>query len=345
MSLSVYTDDSAICPNDDVMQIICGFAGPEDIEYLPSQNALIAGAGFNLNNENGVIQLYDFDDKSITTIYELADGGELTAGWGSAQCPGPPAGFAPHGIHLSENQEGEIVLLVVNHTSREAIEWFQIVETDSEKIAAEWKGCVILDAELWVNDVAIIPGADGALVASHMMARSTAHTMFERVPNDKIRTGYVVKWTPELGWEKVPGTEGALPNGIQVSDDGLTVFNNQYLENKTVAVDIKTGKLLWSTDILGAPDNMSVTPDGKLLVASHLFSLKQIRDECLLIPGDHCPLEFALHYIDSANGNTELIFRSNKQPFGGATVAVEVGQHIYMGSADGTRVGKIDKPH
>lgn len=322
---------------------ICGFLAPEDLEVIPGGEALLVG-GFSLDNENGDLRVLHLADHEIDIVYspdraETEDSSE--SAWGDPSCPGPPEGFAAHGIHLSRNDRGSYTVLVVNHTSREAIEWFEL-GAEGKSSSAQWRGCVIIDEELWINDIAMLPG--GGFVGSHMMPRAIAGTLYDRKPNDQNATGYVVEWQPTSGWEKVPGTEGALPNGIQVSADGSVIYNNHYLANQVVATERATGQRLWAAPVEGAPDNMSITPDGKLLVALHRMSLRSIRDDCMLKKEPFCGLPFALAYIDPKDGRVNQIFESQGPPFGGTTVAVETGDAIYMGAFAGSRVGRIPAP-
>jgi len=43
------------------------------------------------------------------------------------------------------------------------VEWFQLARDVTGRLAATWRGCVMADAPLWINDVAMI--ADGGFVA------------------------------------------------------------------------------------------------------------------------------------------------------------------------------------
>jgi hypothetical protein len=322
---------------------ICSFLPPEDLEVVPGGKALIVG-GFSLDNENGDLRVLQLGDGSIEKLYApgaLQDLVDPAEAWGDPACPGPPEGFAAHGIHLSTHLSGSHTLLVVNHTSREAIEWFEITDDDGV-FAAAWRGCAVIDEELWINDIAMLP--DGGFVASHMMPREISEALFDRPPNDRVETGSVVEWQLDRGWEKVPGTEGALPNGIQLSADGTIIYSNHYLANQTVAIERKTGKRLWTAPVTGAPDNMSITPDGKLLIATHLITLRSIRDDCMLKNEDYCGLGFTLHYLDPSDGTPSTIFEASGAPFGGSTVAVQTGDSIYMGAFAGNRIGRIHAP-
>jgi len=331
------------CISENGITPICGFESPEDIEVTPGGDALIVG-GFNLDNANGDIRVLDLGTNRIEVIFDPDAANYPPApvpGWGDPACPGAPSGFAAHGIHLSANAMGSLTLLVVNHTSREAIEVFEITERGAAMKAA-WRGCVIVDPPLWVNDVAML--GDGALVASHMMPRETAHTMFDRPPDDDVETGYLVEWGAATGWTIIPNSEGALPNGVQVSPDGRTIFNNHYLGNQVVAIDRESGERLWTATMTAAPDNMSITADGQLLVAMHRVSLRAIRDECMLRPLPWCGLGFAVAYIDPESGQVTPVIESGGPSFGGTTVAVETGGSIYLGTFAGNRIGRIPAP-
>jgi len=245
------------CVAENGITPICGFLPPEDLDVVPGGKALVVG-GFSLDNENGDIRVLRLSDNSIETIYSpdtTATTAPAGADWGDPDCPGSPHGFAAHGIQLTENEHGTYTLLVVNHTSREAVEWFEVIE-DSGSFSATWKGCVIVDPELWINDIAMLP--DGGFVASHMMPREISRTIFDRQPNDQVETGYVVDWHNQTGWTKITGTEGALPNDVQVSADGKTIYSNHYFSNQVVAIDRASGKRLWTTKLEGAPDNISI---------------------------------------------------------------------------------------
>ncbi len=335
------------CVGNDVITPICGFLAPEDLDVFPDERALVVG-GFSLDNEDGDLRIVTLPGHEITVIYP-PDTASVAAvegsTWGDPACPGPPVeGFAAHGIHLSPNAHGSHTLLVVNHTGREAIEWFEITGGDGDYQAA-WRGCVIIDEPYWVNDIAMLPeSAGGGFVASHMMPREIAATLFDRPMNDRVETGFNVQWTPATGWTKIEGTEGALPNGVLVSADGAILYSNHYLANQVVAYERATGERLWTAAVDGAPDNMSLTPDGHLLVAAHRVSLRRIRDDCMLKPAPFCGLAFAVYRIDPNDGAVTLVLESEGPPFGGSTVAAQAGKHIYLGAFAGDRIARIAAP-
>ena len=125
-------EQEAGCVGNDVITPICGFLPPEDVHALPEGDALVVG-GFSIDNEDGDIRVLRLADQDIQVVY-TPEAGVVASGepWGDPGCPGPPtAGFAAHGIHLSENAEGTYTLLVVNHTGRESVEWLELRREDA----------------------------------------------------------------------------------------------------------------------------------------------------------------------------------------------------------------------
>jgi outer membrane protein assembly factor BamB len=226
---------------------------------------------------------------------------------------------------------------VVNHRGREAVELFELVDGDDPaRTRLVWRGCVPAPAEVWMNDVVGLPG--GGFAVTHMVPRNVdGEVLFEaeRVRND---IGHVLTWMPETGWQKVPGSDGALPNGIEVSDDGTILYVNEYFGDRVYALERASGKRLWSTAV-DAPDNSSWGMDGRLLVASHHADLEAVL-ACDHEPLTMCPLAFSIVAIDPANGRRVTIVEGGGEgaPMGAATVAVEHAGRLWLGSYVGDRL-------
>ena len=137
----------------------------------------------------------------------------------------------------------------------------------------------------------------------------------------------------------MPGTDGALPNGIQVSRDGSVIYSNHYLSHQVVAIERSSGRRVWTAAVEGAPDNLSITSNGDLLAVTQLESLASVGD-CLTRPAQVCALGFTVHRLDASTGAAHKILNGGDGKFGGATVAVEVGEAIYLGAAAGTWIGR-----
>ncbi|NNL86234.1 MAG: hypothetical protein HKP27_11305 [Myxococcales bacterium] len=330
-------------PDHAQLSVIDGFHAPEDIEPLPGGDILVVSEYGGLTAaRSGTIKLLRRSNKTeILYPQATADGDKITIPWGELEC-GPPLGesIAPHGIHVGAGPGGKDQLLVVNHAKRESIEIFQIMDADAYEPSVSWRGCVVAPEHVWLNDVAALPS--GGFVASHMTPRGTTVEALLEIDDAPELQGHVLEWTSESGWQKVAGTEGKLANGLQVSADGSIIYINYYLGDEVVAIERSTGKKLWTAAVEG-PDNSSWTPDGKLLVASHRAELKDVL-ACHDGEAAFCGIRFGVVSIDPATGETEELFAGEGEPFGGATVAVDVGDRLYLGSFAGERVGYIDIP-
>ena len=301
---------------------------------------LVAEYGGLAGKRPGTIKVLDLESGDRHAIYPPS--GETQAGgepWGDPSCTEEiGAAFAPHGVHLSKGPGGRDRLLVVNHGERESIEFFELAGADTAKPTLMWRGCVVAPDPVWLNDVAGLPG--GAFVASHMAPRGTSVEDLLRRAEAGEATGHVVVWTPDEGWSELPGSAGILPNGVQTSEDGNVVFANYFLANEVVAIDRATGERLWTTTVRH-PDNSSWAPDGRLLVASIRADLDPIL-ECVESDAPFCPLDYGVVAIDPATGATTTLAEGGGPPFGMATVAVQVGPRVYLGSATGERIGVVE---
>jgi len=323
---------------------VCKVDRPEDLEALPGGKAVIVSEYGSLNGARaGRLSLYRPDDDSVTRLYPpradtdlLPDDGVR---WGMSTCPGAPgSAFSPHGVHLS-TVDGVLRLLVVNHGGRESIEMFEVESADGGRDARlRWRGCVMTPTNAWLNDVAGLP--DGGLVTGHMVKRGTDQDTLLKMEASRINTGFVWVWHARDGWDHQRGSEGALPNGIQVSPDGSVLYVNYYFGDKVVAIERASGKHLWEADV-AAPDNASWSNDGRLLIASHRVGMKEI-SACAKAETPTCILPFAIVAIDVATGNKTTVLEGGQLPMGAVTVAVPVGNRLLLGSYVGNRLGRIE---
>jgi len=333
---------STSCPATDEVGLFCDFKAPEDLEVLPGgTRMLVSEYGGLAGKRPGTIKLLDLDSATTEVLYPTPDGAEASpeALWGDPTCRDPIGSvFAPHGIHLGKGPGGEDRLLVVNHAKRESIEMFELTGAATETPALHWRGCVVAPDDIWLNDVAGLPG--GGFIASHMMKRGTSvDDLLHRGEGD-APLGYAIEWSPGGGWQKIDGTEGVVTNGVQTSADGAVAYVNFTLSDKVIAIDRATGKQLWEATVTH-PDNSSWAPDGRLLVASIWADLEPIV-ECVESDAPFCPLEYSVVAIDPESGATSILAQGGGPPFGMATVAVQIGPKLYLGSAAGERVGVVE---
>ncbi len=321
---------------------ICGLQRPEDLEALPGGKLILVSEYGALSGAlPGRLTAYRPLDDARTALYPAADAtaATATAGWGDPTCPGAPGpAFSPHGIHHS-TVGGANRVLVVNHGGREAVELFELeLAPDSASATLTWRGCVIAPDDVWLNDVAGLP--DGGLAVSHMVKRGTGEEAFFEAERTHAATGEVLEWQTAGGWRRLPGTAGGLPNGVEVSADGATLYVNYYLGDAVAAFDRASGRELWRTAV-PSPDNSSWSGDTRLLIASHRDDLHAIiacgKDPAAL----YCKLPFAIVALDAGTGAAETLLEGDGETMGAVTVALPFDDQLYLGAFTGQRMARI----
>ncbi|MEQ8661537.1 MAG: hypothetical protein RLW62_12015 [Gammaproteobacteria bacterium] len=330
-------DAAADCNARDGFTPVCGVQRPEDIEVLPGGALLISEYGGLAGAHTGRLTLYRPDDGDLRALYPGDGAADGDPDWGAADCPGAPgAELDPHGIHHGPSGGADRVL-VVNHRGREAVELFEVMAADTPSATRlVWRGCVPAPAEVWMNDVVGLPG--GGFAVSHMVPRGTDGEALFEAERTRGNSGHVLTWMPREGWRKLPGSDGALPNGLEVSDDGDILYVNEYFGDRVYALERASGRRLWSTAV-DAPDNASWGADGRLLVASHHADLEAVL-ACDHDPLVMCPLPFSIVAIDPVDGRRVTVVEGGGPgaPMGAATVAVEHAGRLWLGSYVGDRM-------
>jgi hypothetical protein len=286
----------------------------------------------------GSLVVLDLNDEQIHVVYPLATdiadnaAASPTPGWGDPTCLEPARPFDPHGIDMARRRDGRLQLLAVNHGGRESVEFFEVLP-EKDNVLVVWRGCAIPPAGAFFNDVVNLP--DGGFLVSHMMER-------ESIVWGMIRaligadTGFVYEWQPATGYQRVAGTDGPFPNGIEVSADGAEIFLNIYMGSEVRRIDRSSGETLASASV-ASPDNLSWARDGRLLVASHLGGFSEQRP-CISLESGACPMSFEIRALDPISLEGAPIFANRGAPMGGGTVAIDIGGELVIGSFAGDRV-------
>lgn len=317
---------------------ICKFQNPEDIVPLPGNEALLIGLYGNAGPGNaGGLVVFDLATEEPTTVFR---GGERPAvaepGWGDPACSEPPgAGFNAHGIDLVRRDDGRLALLVVQHGSREAIEFFEVLGGGTKWHVA-WRGCVASPQDASLNEVAARP--DGSFFTTKMVSLEEGLVAeFSTEPS-----GQAYRWIPDAGWSTVGGTVGAMPNGIVASPDGRFVYMNATMESSIRKIEVSTGREVGRAPV-AMPDNVTWSPDGRLLIAS----LRGLEPDdfvaCEAMERGACGIPFAIVVVDPETmTNLGPIYESDGRPMGAGTVGLQVGRELFVGSFKGDRILRID---
>lgn len=332
------------CDVHDGLEPLCGVRGSEDLEVLPGGGQLIVSesrvqfdaAGHMHWLPSGLARL-DLGTRQPQPLYPAPGSARPVDHWGDADCKGEiGAALSPHGLQLSRRADGRWQLLVVNHGGRESVEIFELLGRGARASLA-WRGCVLAPPHAFLNDVAAL--ADGGFVVTQYM--DPRRTMAEQHADAEkgANTGVVLRWRPGHGLSPVPGTEAPLPNGIQVAHDGRSMFvsvRGEHGELRKYA--LPSGRLLASVRVTN-PDNLSWAEDGRLLAAG----LQPGADltGCFVVMTHPCGAAFVVQAIDPDTLHAQAVFSHAGAPLGLATVAVQAGPDLYVGSAAGDRVLRV----
>ncbi|QDX80680.1 hypothetical protein B9N43_05120 [Denitratisoma sp. DHT3] len=317
----------------------CGFRQPEDLEPLADGRHLLVSQ-MNLTPtpqgflfKSGKLSLLDTRTGKVRDLYPGKSAGQAkakpTPGWGDPACPGEIGdALSPHGIHLSRRGDGRLQLLVVNHGGREAVEFFEL---DGQRLT--WRGCAVAPRGSTMNDVAARPG--GGFIASNMIDASTPEQAAQAMDNVARgeNTGFVWTWSASFGYQKLPGSDGPLPNGVQVDAAGRYAYYNVVGPQGAVRkVDLQNYRLVGSAPTPN-PDNLSW--DGKRLLTAGVLDHRTL-SQC----DSAAPCRSASHAsaIDPETMQATRLFEQDGSLQRGVSVAVAMGKRLYIGAFAGDRV-------
>ncbi len=345
------------CALNSPLGSVCGFENPEDVAWAPSQGLLISGQ-LRFGDSGGTLLGFDPVSQQVSRLWprdNVASGAageeagaeaaakavpaptqaraltEPAAAAGEKLCVAPkPALFAPHGVYADAAGH----LLVVNHGGRESVEIFQL-EGQGASTRANWQGCILLPEGTSGNDVAL--ASDGAIVVSNFA--SSMDSTFAGLKMLLGRsTGDMMIWQEGPGWQHIPGTTASGPNGIALSPDGQTIFYSETGAGRVVRMQ-RDGTRRVDVKIPGLSDNLSWTPEGKLLLASHESAMGFASCRNL----ETCRAPWRVDEIDPATMEVREILVHDGSVVGAVATAQQVGNQIYLGAVFGDRIGVLER--
>jgi hypothetical protein len=311
------------------VEILCGTRSPEDLEQTPDGKFLLLGEFVNARNAppTGHLILFDIAKKTYEKISVSA---QPLKDWGDPMCPGAPGDtLTAHGISLSKRGKGKWQLYVVNHAGRESIEMYELTKANNAW-SLVWHGCVV--SKQAFNDVAALP--DGSFIATHPTALQTPQTNL--FAGDA--SGYVSRWTATAGESELPGTRQAYPNGVLVSADGKFMYFNAWTAKEVHKYDLTAMQDAGKVKLNFMPDNITWTKRGQMLAAGVIDARGQCADRGLA-----CQQAFGVAAINPATMQAKDVFDSGSRPLiNGVSVALQVGNSVYVGAFGGDRLVKFN---
>jgi hypothetical protein len=323
------------------IRFVCGQSGPEDLVLVPRTPWLVASA---LAGEGG-LYLIDTGRGSSTKIFPGVGTAERFDRTVYGACPGPLSGddrttFRTHGLFLKAGRRSVHTLYAVHHGGRESVEVFEL-NAGSTPPSITWIGCAVAPDPIGLNSLVALP--DGGFAATNFDPRPPAGATGAPPPS-KLQSGEqngeVWEWHSKSGWAKVPGSEAAGANGIELSSDGKWYYISQWgnrtfmrlsrgrtpVERKEIPLGFRVDNLRWA-------------PDGKTLLAAG-------QGLATGDPGRGPNVQTSvIGRIDpQAMTYTEIINQAPGPGLFAATVAVQVGDEFWVGSFRGDRISRYPAP-
>jgi hypothetical protein len=312
------------------LSTLCGFAKPEDLQFVRSRSVVIVSEqGWKAPDSGGSISIVDIDTKAVRfgqkrTVWPAADATVSAKLIGDSACTTPPRDvFSPHGLSVLERRSG-IRLAIVNHAVRESVELFDVLGTGA-RLRLEWRGCALLPPDTAANDVTL--HSDGRLFISNY-APSThdfraVRSLFAGLRGET--TGDVMEWSPKSGWRHLPDTAGAMPNGILIDAAHDRLFVAELGKQRVVEFGLgHDGSTTRRAEFAfrDLADDLNWTMRGTLLVGG------QSRKD---------PKQWSVAEIDPRTGTVRSLFEE-RNAVHSVTSATDVGQGIVFGSTADQRI-------
>jgi hypothetical protein len=327
---------------------ICGFRDPEDLEYVTSLDRVLVseeGLGGRLlalrpsDLVAGPIVLWPPAPESRVAPLE----GTTTRG--DCAPPEDPEHYAPHGISVLEpSTPGDPVRVaaVFHHLDeegvvRDAVQLFEFVDGGD---MLRWQGCIRYPEHAIGNDVAWLGG--GSLLATRFVRADTPDQIQRGILLGSLRfgTGDVLTWSSVRGWSTVPHTGAAIPNGIAVARDGQVFYFADSGRWRVAIVPWNGGgNGIRYVEVGGAPDNLTITPSGRVLATVVTLSGDLPLPFICAFRGRTCRTGWAVWEIDPDTESAAEILAGNGERIASVPVALEVGDFLLLGSIGDDRVG------
>lgn len=271
-------------------------------------------------------------DRTTTLLYPSSTAKERLDKAIYGGCPGAPdeqqkAVYLTAGIALRPGKAGIHTFYATHFGWQRGVDVFEL-DVRGKTPSVTLIGCVLVPDGVGVD--AIVPLADGGFIISNWLKPGPGF----QAELDKMKTGAdngeLWEWHPVSGWSKVPGSETSGANGVELSKDGKSLYVNawggQYFFRLSRGTDAPRRDRI---PLDFRPDNVRWAPDGTLLVAGQAAS----EDGTRVVKIDPSTLKV-----------THLISHHDTKTYGFGSVAIQVGNEYWLGSATSDRIAVFPAP-
>jgi sugar lactone lactonase YvrE len=320
---------AAPCVQAGNTQYVCAQVSPEDLVVVPGGEWVVSTA----YAQPGGLRVINVRDKSTTIMYPSATAKEQFDNKTYDTCPGPPneqmkAYMQTHGVAIKEGRNNQHTLYAVHHGTRESIEVFQM-NASVRPPTLTWIGCVVAPDPIGLNEV--LPLADGGFISTDFMARGIDQGARGRAMAGEA-LGALYEWHTGKGWAKISGSESSMPNGLEISKDGKTLYVATWGDQGFFRLSLGQNPPKRDNVKLGfRADNVRWSPDGQLFVTGQVLDPPAPATVIVKIHPDTLKV-------------TEILRRPNTPEFSNGTVAVQVGRELWVGTFRGDRLLVVPAP-
>ena len=302
------------------VQFICSQNGPEDLVVVPGSQWVVASS----YGGRGGIMLIRASDRMSSIAYPGAAPREKLDAKTYNTCPGAPdeafkAKFLTHGLYLQAGANSVHKLFVVVHGGREAVEVFEL-DARPQTPTLTWIGCAVAPDPIGLNSVRALP--EGGFIATNFLPRNQQMAALQK----GAVNGELWEWHTASGWQKVPGSEASGANGLEMSDDGKTLYIAAWGSQSFFRLSRGGAKPERQEVPLGfRVDNIRWARDGSILAAGQGGKAPAFTTQIVKIDPKTLKVQ-------------EVLNRPQVGPFSAGTVAVEIGNQYWVGSFRGDRL-------
>lgn len=326
-----------------VLGAVCGFRNPEAVQYLASRDLLLV-------TEEGLGGRVLALRPGETRPRVLWPATTASPAKGDPRCRPPSNGarLSPQGLSILDRGAKApariaIILHQLNHgVLRDSIQLFELVGGGDPELV--WVDCIPYPREVIGNDLVLL--SDGSILATNYAPSGTPDELGRATLHGALgyNTGDVIRWVPKRGWSHIPGTEGAIPNGIAVSRDRKTLYfaDAGHWRISIGQLDQTAGKPIAHVEVGGAPDNLSLSPSGAVIATVN--TLRGDVPFLCSLGGRRCRSGWAVWEIDPVTLRAREVLSDDGKRLATATSALEHAGRLYIGSMAEDRLGVYVMP-
>ena len=303
---------------------VCGQQTPEDLVALPGGGWVVA----SVYAGTGGINLIKVAERTSTTVFPSANVTQQLDKTTYPDCPGPPAGaFTTHGVYVEPGNGPVLRVMAVVHGARESIDVFR-VDMRPATPTFTWVGCVVAPEPIGLNAVRGL--ADGGFITTNWLPRGGGQDAMTKMMAGE-KNGELWEWHTKSGWQKVPGSEAAGANGVELSADGNTFYMAAWGSQSFIRFTRGATQKRDEIPLGFRVDNIHFAKDGSLLAAGQVTDSSARSSRVVKID----PKTLKVH---------DLLTRPDDATFAGNTTAIEIGKDLWLGSYRGDRIAIVPAP-